>query len=163
MGNWNSGRRPQPSALKILRGNPGKRPLNPDEPTIAPADESFDTPPRELADDAAAAKEWRRVAPLLRAARLVTESERAALVALCQQWSRYLAAHAQVIALGMCIETTKSVPIPNPYLLVADRALTHCHRLWSELGLTPTGRARANKIGAPKSDKAPSKWAGLLT
>ena len=163
MGNWNSGRRPQPTALKVLRGNPSKRPINRDEPTIAPADESFDTPPRELANDPDAEKEWRRVAPLLRVARLVTESERAALVALCQQWSRYLAAHAQVIALGMCIETTKAVPIPNPYLLVADRALTHCHRLWSELGLTPTGRARANKIGAPKGDTAPSKWAGLLT
>lgn len=164
MGNWNSGRRPQPTALKVLRGNPGKRPINVDEPTIAPADATFDTPPKELDDDPAAAAEWRRVAPLLRAARLVTDAERAALVALCQQWSRYLAAHAQVMALGMCIETTKAVPIPNPYLLVADRALSHCSRLWNELGLTPTGRARANKIGAPKDDaKTPSKWAGLLT
>ena len=34
MGNWNSGRRPQPTALKVLRGNPGKRPLNVDEPQI---------------------------------------------------------------------------------------------------------------------------------
>jgi len=32
MGNHNSGRRPTPTALKILRGNPGKRPLNQDEP-----------------------------------------------------------------------------------------------------------------------------------
>jgi len=162
VGNWNSGRRPQPTALKVLRGNPGKRPIR-EEPPIAPADPSFDTPPAELADDPTAAAEWRRVAPMLRAARLVTSSDRSALVALCQQWSRYLAAHAQVIALGMCIETTKSVPIPNPYLLVADRALTHCHRLWSELGLTPSGRARAAKIGTPADAATPSKWAGLLT
>src|SRR5262245_33054691 len=141
MGNWNSGRRPQPTALKVLRGNPGKRPLNPSEPTLTRAEKSFDTPPRELADDPAAAAEWARVAPMLRAAGLVSEAERGALTALCQQWSRYIAAHAQVIALGMCIETAKGVPIPNPYLLVADRALTHCHRLWNELGLTPSGRA----------------------
>jgi P27 family predicted phage terminase small subunit len=163
VGNWNSGRRPQPTALKVLRGNPGKRPLNVNEPTIAAAGAAFDTPPRELDDDPAAAAEWRRVAPLLRTARLVTEAERGALTALCQQWSRYLAAHAQVIALGMVIETTKCVPVPNPYLLVADRALTHCHRLWNELGLTPAGRARASKVPAPDDAAAPSKWAGLLT
>lgn len=163
MGNWNSGRRPQPTALKVLRGNPGKRPLNVDEPTIAPADPSFDNPPAEIADDLGAATEWRRVAPILRAAGLVSATERAALTALCQQWSRYLAAHTQVMKLGMCIETTKSVPIPNPYLLVADRALTHCARLWSELGLTPSGRARARKLPASPDEKKPSKWAGLLT
>jgi P27 family predicted phage terminase small subunit len=163
VGNWNSGRRPSPTALKVLRGNPGKRPLNVDEPTIPAADPSFDTPPRELADDLVAAAEWTRVAPLLRRVGLVSATERAALTALCQQWSRYLAAHQQVMTLGMCIETTKSVPIPNPYLLVADRALHHCQRLWSELGLTPSGRARASKLPTPPGEAAPSKWAGLLT
>lgn len=162
-GNSNSGRRPAPTALKILRGNPGKRALNLNEPKIAVADPSFDNPPPVLADDLVAATEWRRVAPLLRAAGLVSETERAALTALCQQWSRYLASHAQVIALGMCIESSKGVPIPNPYLVVADRALAHCQRLWSELGLTPSGRARASKLPAPADDKKPSKWAGLLT
>ena len=161
MGNWNSGRRPQPTALKVLRGNPGKRPLNVDEPTIAVADETFDTPPAELQGDTAAGAEWRRVAPILRAAGLVTPTERGALIALCQQWSRYIAAHAQVMALGMCIDTRKG-PTPNPYLFVADRALAHCSRLWSELGLTPSGRARAKKVPAA-DDKKPSKWAGLLT
>lgn len=163
MGNWNSGRRPQPTALKILRGNPGKRPINQAEPKIATADASFDDPPAEITDDQVATTEWRRVAPLLRAAGLVSATERAALTALVQQWSRYLAAHQQVMALGMCIETAKSVPIPNPYLLVADRALAHCQRLWSELGLTPSGRARASKLPAPADDKKPSKWSGLLT
>lgn len=165
MGNWNSGRRPAPTALKVLRGNPGKRPINANEPTMPPAGATFDDPPPALADDAAAILEWRRVAPLLRAAGLVTESERAALTALCQQWSRYLAAHAQVMTLGMCLETAKGVPIPNPYLLVADRALAHCQRMWNELGLTPAGRARASKVppAANPGEKKPSKWAGLLT
>lgn len=164
MGNWNSGRRPQPTALKMLRGNPGKSPINHNEPQIPAPDDSFDIPPEELAQDPDAAKEWRRVAPLLRQSRLVTQSEQSALLALCQQWSRYVAAQREVLAQGMCIETMKGVPIPNPYLLVADRALTHCHRLWSELGLTPGGRARALKVPAPAAPGAkPSKWAGMLT
>jgi P27 family predicted phage terminase small subunit len=162
MGNANSGRRPQPTAIKLLRGNPGKRPLPTDEPVMVRADASFDVPPAELVGDTGATAEWRRVAPLLRNVGLVSESERAALTALCQQWSRYLAAHAQVMALGMVIEGPKSVPIPNPSLSVADRALLHCHRLWSELGLTPSGRARAHRLPAA-DDKPKSKWDGLLT
>lgn len=162
MGNWNSGRRPQPTALKVLRGNPGKRRLNPNEPRIPVADQSFDTPPAELGADVAAVAEWRRVAPMLRAAGLISESERSALMALCQQWSRYLAAHAQVIALGMVIEGPRGAPMPNPYLVVTDRALAHCHKLWNELGLTPSGRARATKLPTA-DDPKPSKWDGLLT
>jgi P27 family predicted phage terminase small subunit len=164
MGNWNSGRRPQPTAIKLLRGNPGKRRLNDREPTIDRADPSFDNPPAELAGDLAASTEWKRVAPLLRAAGLVSQSERSALTALCQQWSRYLAAHAQIIELGMVLTVSKrKIPIQNPYLSVADRALSHCHRLWSELGLTPSGRARAFKLPATPDDAAPSKWEGLLS
>ena len=90
MGNWNSGRRPEPTKLRMLRGNPGKRKPNPDEPTIAPADASMDTPPAEITADVVAAGEWGRVVPLLRAGGLISQSERAALMALCQQWSRYL-------------------------------------------------------------------------
>lgn len=161
MGNWNSGRRPQPSRLKILRGNPGKRRLHPDEPQPAAVDGSFDTPPRELDGDETARAEWARVAPLLRACGLVTETERTALVALCQQWSRYLDAQAQVRRLGMIVQSKEGSPITNPYLDVADKALGHCHRLWTVLGLTPSGRAR---VGAAMLGpaRAASKWGDIV-
>ena len=160
MGNWNSGRRPQPRALKVLRGNPGKRRLR-DEATLPPADPSFDTPPAELAHDTRAAAEWRRVAPLLRAVGLVTEAERSALIALCQQWSAYLGAHKHVLDNGIMCETSSGKQKLNPYLVVMDRALAHCSRLWQELGLTPTGRARAAKLPAAP-DTPDHKWAGIL-
>lgn len=162
MGNWNSGRRPEPTKMRVLRGNPGKRPVNPDEPTIAAADPSMDAPPAELVADPAAAGEWARVVPLLRVGGLISQSERSALIALCQEWSRYLAAHAQVITLGMVIETAKGGLVTNPYLGVADRALTHCHRLWHELGLTASGRAKASKLQPTPETAKSSKWAGLL-
>ena len=38
--------------------------------------DTFDLPPIELADDLVAAKEWTRLAPMLRAARQVTVAER---------------------------------------------------------------------------------------
>jgi phage terminase small subunit len=78
MGNKNSGRRPAPTSLKVLRGNPGKRPLNASEPAFAVASPAFDAVPPELSADSRAADEWRRLAPMLRAVRMVSEAERSA-------------------------------------------------------------------------------------
>jgi phage terminase, small subunit, putative, P27 family len=160
MGYENSGRRPQPAALRVLRGNPGKRriPVEAQPPAVTSA---FDVPPPELEGDKAAEAEWRRVAPMLRACKLVTEAERTVLLALCQEWSRYLEAHGKVRTLGMLVKTGDGIPRINPYLKICDRALVLCHRLWVELGLTPGGRA---KIAALPGDTAReiNKWDGLL-
>jgi len=161
-GNANSGRRPQPTHIRLLRGNPGKRRVNPHEPTPPPVSAAFDTPPPELAGDALAEAEWRRVAPMLRACKLATEAERTGLIALCQQWSRYLEAQDNIRTLGMLIKTPKGIPIANPYLAIADKALAHCHRLWVELGLTPAGRARITAL-PDHSPQDGGKWDGLLS
>ncbi len=163
-GNANSGRRPQPTQIRLLRGNPGKRRINPAEPAPAAVDASFDTPPGELTGDQAAIDEWRRVAPMLRACRLVTEAERPALLALCQVWSRYLEATARVRELGILIKKPKGIPMVNPYIAVADKALSHCQRLWMELGLTPSGRAKISALpDHTRTDINTSKWTGLLS
>lgn len=172
MGNWNSGRRgrpPTPTALKLLRGNPGKRPINTREPQLPAADASFDRPPPELAGNRRARAEWRRVAPLMRACGLVSEAERTALTALCLEWAAYLEAQRE-LKHARCLKDDEGHLYRSPYVDIADRALGHCHRLWSELGLTPSGRARVARLPpahAPRtSDKTPpqpaSKWAGLI-
>ena len=53
------GRRPKPTALKKLEGNPGKRPLNELEPV--PPVASLRCPNYLLPE---ARKEWRRLAPM---------------------------------------------------------------------------------------------------
>jgi P27 family predicted phage terminase small subunit len=132
-----------PTDLKVLRGNPGHRPLNGHEPHLPDVNaEVFDTPPIELTGDLAASAEWARLAPMLRTARQITEAERASLVALCQQWSRYLEANSKAAATGMVIKSPSGYPMPNPYLGIANRALAHCTKLWAELGLTPSSRSR---------------------
>jgi P27 family predicted phage terminase small subunit len=160
-GNSNSGRRPQPTKLRVLRGNPGRRPVNPHEPQPPPVGDEFETPPAEVSTDLLAAAEWRRVIPILRACGLASQAERSALVALCQQWSRYLEAHGKVRELGMIVRKPSGVPMINPYLAVADRALAHCGKLWGELGLTPSGRARLSALPQVEP-KEVSKWAGLF-
>lgn len=134
------GRKPKPTALKRLRGNPGKRPLpahEPDLPVIADA-----STPRELARDAQAIEEWRRLAPMLQAAKVLTDGDRASLIALCQVWSRYLTATAQLLDADLVVKSRHGHRQPNPYIGVANRALAQCLKLWAELGLTPASRSR---------------------
>jgi P27 family predicted phage terminase small subunit len=160
-GNWNSGRRPQPNALKMLRGNPGKRRLNAHEPPLPRATDAFDTPPSELNHDPVARSEWERLAPLLRQCGLVSSADRNALLALCQQWARYLDAHDKVVALGMVVKASDGSPMRNPFWPIANDALSHCRQLWVELGLTPSSRSRISAL--PAIDLAPaSRWEGFL-
>jgi len=161
-GNSNSGRRPQPTHLRVLRGNPGKRPIDPTEPTPPPVTAAFDVPPPELAGDDLAAAEWRRVAPMLRACRLVTEAERPVLVALCQQWSRYLEAQTKIRELGMLVRTPDGLPARNPFLKIQQDAYVICRQLWIELGLTPAGRAKIHALPGDREQEV-SKWEGLLS
>jgi P27 family predicted phage terminase small subunit len=147
--------------MKVLRGNPSKTRLNANEPKPSAADPSFDTPPPELDGDEVARKEWARVAPILRLCGLVSEGERSALLALCQQWSRYLEATSKVRSLGMIVKKPSGIPVTNPYLAVSDHALAACHKLWAELGLTPSGRSRMAALPLAEPQEA-SKWAGLL-
>ena len=148
------GRPPKPTAQRVLEGNAGKRPINADEPQPPPLTEAFDTPPPELASDALAAAEWRRLAPMLRACRQISEADRAALIALCLEWGRYLTAMKRVHELGLVITTRSGYPMTNPYLIVATKALAGCNKLWPELGLTPSSRSRVKRNG-PGPDEDP--------
>lgn len=142
------GPKPQPTLLKRLRGNPGQRRLNDEEPT--PPDMEWELTPHELTDMPLALKEWARLMPMLRRARQITEADRAALVAVCIEWARYLEAMRKVRELGLIVKAPgrNGYPMTNPYLSVATRALAACNKLWPELGLTPSGRSRVRMAGA---------------
>lgn len=136
------GRRPKPSAQKRLEGNPGRRPFNAREPQLPPP--SSDAPPLELTTDLVASSEWSRLLPLLKKSHTVTEGDRGSLLALCQQWSRYLEANSKIAQSGMVVRSPSGYPMPNPYIGISNKALGNCLKLWVELGLTPSARARVS-------------------
>jgi len=142
MGNKNSGPRSRPHALKVISGVTRKDRLNPNEPKLDPPDPSFDDAPAELDGDLIAIAYWARHVPILRRVGLISELERGVLIALCQQWSRYQANRN------------------DPASTAADKALTHCLKLWLELGFTPSGRTKMSALVKPEAPAA--KWAGLL-
>lgn len=141
------GRKPKPSRQRELEGNPGRRPLNKDEPDIDKPSAAADAPPIELADDVVASAEWARLMPLMRKSRAITEGDRGSLLSLCQQWSRYLTANGKVATGGMVVRAPSGYPMPNPYIGIANKALGNCIKLWVELGLTPSARSRVKTTG----------------
>src|SRR5690242_17788325 len=89
MGNHNSGRRPQPTKLTILRGNPSRKRLNENEP-CPPAGEVHK--PAELS--AAAGKVWEELAPMCLAMGTLTPADVRAFATLCELQATFTAAAA---------------------------------------------------------------------
>jgi len=80
---------PTPTALKLLRGNPGRRPLNNDEPKpdVIKGDERLAKPPTFLSADAKLC--WKRVAPSLIQLGLLTVADVSAFEAYCEAYARW--------------------------------------------------------------------------
>jgi P27 family predicted phage terminase small subunit len=147
------GRKPKPTAQRRLDGNAGKRAFNANEPQLPLPDSVFDTPPPELQNNPVAQAEWLYQAPKLRKARQISAADRSALLALCIEWSRYLAAIEGIERRGMIVQAPSGYPIPNPYLSIATRALQSCIKLWPELGLTPSSRSRVSMVNEGAEDQ----------
>ncbi len=75
------GRKPKPTRLKLIEGNPGKRPINGREPK-PPG--SLPSCPAHLS--ATAKTEWKRLARSLNRIGMLTEIDRAAMAAYCQAY-----------------------------------------------------------------------------
>lgn len=79
MGGRNSGRRPKPTKLKLLTGNPGKRELNADEPQFTPADDL--EAPKWMKGPAL--EEWNRIVTELSKLGMLSVINTGALTGLC--------------------------------------------------------------------------------
>lgn len=139
------GRKPKPTALKKLLGNPGKRPLNENEPQ--PAGPMPDAPEHL---DEFARMEWARMAPELHRLGLLTQVDRAAFGAYCTAYSRWAQAELAMGALGatervpFIVTTDKGNVIQHPLVGVANKALELMHKFLVEFGLTPSSRSRVS-------------------
>lgn len=135
------GRRPKPTRLKVLTGNPGKRPLNADEPKPEAA---IPDAPAELSP--AARAEWDRLAAELGALGMLTRLDRAALAAYCGAYALWAEATEAIQKYGAMIKSPQGFPIQSPYLAIANRQAEIMMRIASEFGFTPASRSR---ISAP--------------
>src|SRR5438093_11519721 len=82
-----AGRRPKPTAIKLLEGNPGKRKLNHREPRPA-----LGLPPCPKSLRGVARKAWGEIGSQLVLMRVMTTSDAPALELLCRAYGEYRAA-----------------------------------------------------------------------
>jgi P27 family predicted phage terminase small subunit len=151
------GRKPEPSALKLLRGLPGKRKLSADEPAPTPVTDL--TPPDWIEGEARA--EWERLAPMLARLGVLTETDMGALSAYCEAWATWKGATQQIRKWGMVLKAKEGeLPVVSPYVKIAHNALMQMRGLLVEFGMTPSSRARIH-VAKPAAEEPKSKWAGL--
>lgn len=140
------GRKPKPTAVKRLAGNPGKRALNNAEPrprVVRPR------PPAHLSDEEK--EKWKSVVEKLHPLGLVTVLDLDQLSTYCVIWMRWVKAEKMVREKGEIIKTAAGNIIQNPYLSIANRALDQLNKLGAEFGMTPSSRSRV-KTDIPDAD-----------
>lgn len=137
------GRRPKPTRVKVLTGNPGKRPLNRDEPRPEPAAPEC---PTELGP--VAHREWNRLVGELTKLRMLTNLDRAALAAYCGAYALWAEATEAIQKYGTMVKSPSGYPVQSPYVSIANRQAEIMMRIASEFGFTPASRSR---ISAPPS------------
>jgi P27 family predicted phage terminase small subunit len=148
----------KPTALKIIAGNPGHRPLNLNEPQ---PEVGMPPIPEEL--DADGLKIWHEVAPELYATGVLTVIDGAALAAFCTAYSVWIKAERRLkiqarnddntTAEGLLVKSKTGGLVQNPLLGVANVARRDMVRIAGELGLTPASRAN---LEGRKRDEDPT-------
>ncbi len=128
---------PKPTALRVLEGNLGKRPLNPHEPKPRKA---VPRCPEHL--DERARKEWRRLVPVLQRMGVLTEADGLALANLCQTYSTLIRAQEKLNESGILYQTPSGYVMQNPLLSVVNQRVDTITKLSREFGLTPAARTR---------------------
>jgi P27 family predicted phage terminase small subunit len=139
------GRRPKPTRLKVLTGNPGKRPLNNAEPRPEAA---IPDCPDELGETAR--REWNRLVGELASLKLLTNFDRAALAAYCGAYALWAEATEAIQKYGVMIKSPSGFPVQSPYVSIANRQAEIMMRIASEFGFTPASRSRIST--PPKSE-----------
>lgn len=135
------GRKPKPTALKVIQGNPGHRPLNHFEPKPDPLERL--TPPRHLRADARTI--WRQLASELARCGLISKLDVHRLELLVI----HLARHRQLYARQVALEAKPNEAVtPDDLDMLAKigRALRQeaeiAKSLGGGFGLDPSDRVR---------------------
>jgi len=133
------GPKTQPTQLKILRGNPGKRALPKNEPQPT---HGFGPCPEHLTEMAKQA--WEMFAADLESAGVGTALDATALELLCTSYALYREAAEQVAKYGPCWVKANGDGLPSikfsPHSGIMERERKTIRALLAEFGMTPSSR-----------------------
>lgn len=162
------GPKTKPTALKVLEGNPGKRPLPENEPKPRPIPPKC---PTWLNSDAK--KMWKRLAPELERMGLLTIVDGEAFSAACQSYGVWV--ECEKFFKKKDPETGKPYTrtytyinkfgaenqIERPEVKIGQKAIAEFRAFCSEFGLSPASRARISVKPAEEEDPLESLLSGV--
>lgn len=131
------GRKPKPTAVKVLEGNPGKRSLNTREPQP-----KMKAPqcPEWLEEEARV--EWKRMAEQMEHLGILTEIDMAAFAGYCQAYARWKEAEEFISRHGTIVRTPSGYWQQVPQVSIAQTYLKIMNKFCEQFGLTPSSRSR---------------------
>ena len=143
------GRKPLPTAVKILEGDRGKgrRPLNRKEPV--PNSDQVKCPGWLMP---AAQKEWKRLAPPLIAMGVLTNHDVMNFAGYCEAYARWREAEEFLNQHGTIFKTPSGYVQQVPQVSIALQNLKQMQSLGSEFGLTPASRSRLFAMAGESAD-----------
>jgi P27 family predicted phage terminase small subunit len=144
------GRKPDPTALKLIKGNPGKRAL----PESAGLGVTVAIPPAPPHLKPLAKAEWDRITPHLEAAGLVTNLDMGVLALWCDAWGDYVEARQMIERPaeqggGWMVKTPNGYEVQSPWVAQLNRAAERLVKCGVEFGFTPSSRARVESHQQP--------------
>ncbi len=151
------GRKPTPTHLKVLAGNPGKRPMNDDEPE---ATSGIPPVPIHMTEDEQAA--WKKLGEQLNAAGVLTNLDAMAFEILVRAYVRVVDAARKVAEHGPVWMEKGDSKIPkfaySPYWAMQNKEEKKLIALLAEFGLTPSSRTRVKIEKEAKKDSGKSRF-----
>ena len=158
------GRKPKPTKLKVIEGNPGKRKIK-EDPDMS---SGLPSPPSHL--DKYALEEWDRLAAGLHSIGILYEAHSAIFAAYCQAFSRWRAAEegiqkaaeieGAVFGALVCL-TTKGTLMKHPLIDISEKAAAAMAKYAVEYGLSASAQARLS-IDPGKGKKGGFADEGLI-
>lgn len=130
----------KPARLQLLQGNPAKKNVT-ELKRRAEREEKMKMsaehviPPSWL--DKTAQKEFKRLAALLLSVELINDADVGHLALYCDAYSQYLSYKRQIKSKGMWVDGK-----PNPFILRMKDAAAQMRSFATDLGLSPSARAR---------------------
>lgn len=149
MGGRSGGRKPKPTVIKAMTGNPGHRALNADEPI--PENDLDEEPPAHFSE--AQGVVWREVlaeAPI----GMLKTLDRAILEAYCINVALIEEMNNKIQQSGTLARGALGNPVVSPYVRIMTTATQMVIKCASELGFTPSSRSRI-KVDKPKENTNP--------
>jgi len=145
-----AGRKPIPTHLKLVTGNPGRRPVD----VEAQPRTSISRPDRPGFLNVEAAREWDRIVPELEMAGLLSRIDGAALAGYCSAYALFQRAELKIseaaardeVGQGVVESSKNGFAQLSQWFVVRNKALEQLRQFLSEFGMSPSTRSRVHAM-----------------